>query len=392
MTPRRVGEPMRPMRAATSRLTAGLLVMLAACTGGSTEGPPTSGSGTGSSPSGIITRFANGQPLPAGCPAGDSARAQTVAFVAGGNAWVLDPDSSDASCLFPTPAPGPFTWNPRGDRMLLNGLSIRSIDGSHLRDATSPTSPLSSWGHPIGKAVVYISPSATSLLKVYPGSQRTDDITPVPDVRYLNVIYHPSGLALAFVLDTGDGQEIWLSSNVGEDPVKLVFAVGGTMFGALGFTADGRTLLYAAVHGDDAPVLHALDLTDPTINQGLWHGDAGDRISAIFPQPKRYGDLIAFTVGTACGDSTAMLFRHGEPARSLAAAPSRIVGWLDARTVLVASGGCEGPSNLASVDVTQDATVPLVDGVDIAAARTPLLGYVPPLPQHIEEEVGSGVG
>jgi len=383
---------MRPMRAATSRLTAGLLVMLAACTGGSTEGPPTSGSGTGSSPSGIITRFANGQPLPAGCPAGDSARAQTVAFVAGGNAWVLDPDSSDASCLFPTPAPGPFTWNPRGDRMLLNGLSIRSIDGSHLRDATSPTSPLSSWGHPIGKAVVYISPSAASLLKVYPGSQRTDDITPVPDVRYLNVIYHPSGLALAFVLDTGDGQEIWLSSNVGEDPVKLVFAVGGTMFGALGFTADGRTLLYAAVHGDDAPVLHALDLTDPTINQGLWHGDAGDRISAIFPQPKRYGDLIAFTVGTACGDSTAMLFRHGEPARSLAAAPSRIVGWLDARTVLVASGGCEGPSNLASVDVTQDATVPLVDGVDIAAARTPLLGYVPPLPQHIEEEVGSGVG
>ena len=383
---------MRSMRAATSRVTAGMLVMLAACTGASTEVPPTSGSGTGSSPSAIITRFANGRPLPAGCPAGDSARAQTVAFVAGGNAWVLDPDSSDASCLFPTPAPGPFTWNPRGDRMLLNGLSIRSVDGKHLRVATSPTSPLSSWGHPIGKAVVYIPPSGTSLLKVYPGSQRTDDITPVPDVRYLNVIYHPSGLALAFVVDTGDGQEIWLSSNVGEDPVKLVFAVGRTTFGALGFTSDGRTLLYAAVHRDDAPVLHALDLTDPTFNQGLWHGDAGDRISAIFPQPKRSGDLIAFTVGTACGDSTAMLFRQGEPARSLAAAPSRIVGWLDARTVLVASGGCGGPSNLASVDVTQDATVPLVDGVDIAAARTPLLGYVPPLPQHIEEEVGSGVG
>jgi hypothetical protein len=315
-----------------------------------------------------------------------------VAFVADGNAWLLDPESSDATCLFPTPAPGPFTWNPRGDRMLLDGLSIRSIDGKHLRDATSPTSPLSSWGHPIGKAVVYISPSGTSLLKVYPGSQRTDDITPVPDVRYLNVIYHPSGLALAFVVDTGDRQEIWLSSNVGEDPVRLVFAVGETTFGALAFTADGRTLLYAAVHGDDAPLLHALDLTDPTINQGLWHGDAGDRISAIFTQPKRYGDLIAFTVGTACADSRAMLFRHGEPARPLADAPSRIVGWLDARTVLVASGGCEGPSNLAAVDVMQDATIPLVDGVDIAAARTPLLGFVPPLPQHIEEEVGSGVG
>ena len=380
------------MRETISRLTAGMLVALAACTGASSQGPAGSGPGTTTTVPATVTRFANGHTLPIGCPADANARAQTVAFVADWNAWVLDPESSDASCLFPTPDPGPFTWNPRGDRALLAGLAIRSIDGERLRDATSSTSPRSSWGHPIGKAVVYISPSGTSLLKVYPGTQRRDDITPIAHVHYLNVIYHPSGLALAFVVDTGDGQEIWLSSNVGEDPVKLVFAVGGTTFGALGFTSDGRTLLYAAVHVDDAPVLHALDLTDPTINQGLWHGDAGDRISAIFTQPKRYGDLVAFTVGAACEDSTAMLFRHGEPARSLADAPSRIVGWLDARTVLVASGGCEGPSNLAAVDAIQDATIPLVDGVDIAAARTPLLGFVPPLPQHIEEEVGSGVG
>jgi hypothetical protein len=382
---------MGSMRVTTSRLTAGILVALAACTGESSRSAE-SGPGTTDTPPAAVTRFANGQSLPAGCPAGANARAQTVAFVADGNAWVLDPESSEASCLFPTAAPGPFTWNPRGDRALLSGLAIRSIDGKQLRAATSATSPRSSWGHPIGMAVVYISPSGTSLLKVYPGTQRRDDITPLAQVHYLNVIYHPSGLALAFVVDTGDGQEIWLSSNVGEDPVKLVFAVGGTTFGALGFTSDGRTLLYAAVHGDDAPVLHALDLTDPTINQGLWHGDAGDRISAISTQPKRYGDLIAFTVGAACGDSRAMLFRHGEPARPLSDAPSRIVGWLDARTVLVASGGCVGPSNLVAVDVVQDATIPLVDGVDIAAARTPLLGFVPPLPKHIEEEVGSGVG
>jgi len=355
------------------------------------EAPSTSGPGTTTQPA-IVTTFANGQPLPSGCPAGANARAQTVAFVAGGNAWVLDPESSDASCLFPTPAPGPFTWNPRGDRTLLDGLAIRSIDGRQLRDATLTTSPRSSWGHPIGKAVVAISPNGTELHKVYPGTQRQDDITPLADVHYLNVIYHPSGLALAFVVDTGDGQEIWLSSNEGRDPVKLVFSVGGTTFGALAFTADGRTLLYGAVHRDDAPVLHALDLTDPTINQGLWHGEAGDRITEMFTQPKRYGELIAFTVGAACEDSTAMAFRHGQEPRPLAEAPSHVVGWLDARTVLVASGGCEGPTDLAAVDVRKDATVPLVTGVDIAAARTPLLPFVPPLPQDIEEEVGSGVG
>ncbi len=270
--------------------------------------------------------LANGQPLPAGCPTGGEAGAHTVAFVAEGNAWVLDPDTGEATCLFAAPAPGPFTWNPRGDRALLNGLEIQSISGKQLRAESSATSPVSSWGHPIGKAVVYISDDGTRLLKIYPGTQHHDDITPVPDVHYLNVIYHPSGLALAFVIDTGERQEIWLSSNLGADPVRLVFAVEETTFGALGFTADGTTLLYGAVHRDDAPLLHALDLTDPTVNQGLWHGEAGDRISEIFPQPAEDGELVAMTVGAACEDSRAMLFHRGELATPLAEAPSRSGG------------------------------------------------------------------
>jgi outer membrane protein assembly factor BamB len=383
-------------RAINALVIAGTLVALAACTG-TTQAPSPSASVPGSpsgspSPSGPTTTFANGQPLPTGCPAGANARAQTVAFVAGGNAWALDPETGDATCLFPAPAPGPFTWNPRGDRALLSGLRIESVAGETLRAVSSSTDPVSSWGHPIGKAVVYISSDGTRLLKVYPGPQREDDITPLDDVRYRNVIYHPSGLALAFVLDTGDGQEIWLSSNLGEDPVRLVFAIEEAMFGALGFTADGRTLLYAAVHGDDAPLLHALDLTDPTINQGLWHGEPGQRISEIFTQPERGGELIAFTVGASCEDARAMVFRGGELATPLADAPSRAVGWIDGQTVLVASGGCDGPSDLAAIDVTQDATVPLVTGVDFAAARTPLLDFVPTLPTTIEEEVGEGVG
>jgi len=315
-----------------------------------------------------------------------------VAFVAGGNAWALDPHSGDATCLFPAPAPGPFTWNPRGDRALLKGLEISSVDGEQLRAGSSTSIAAASWGHPIGRAVVYISPSGTRLRKIYPGTQRRDDVTPIAHVDYVNVIYHPSGLALAFVIDTGDGHEIWLSSNLGEDPVRLVFAVGGTTFGELAFTADGGTLLYAAVHADDAPLLHALDLENPTINQGWWHGDARDWISAIFTQPRRDGQLIALTVGAACEDTRAMLFERGDPPQPLVEAPSRVVGWLDGQTVLVATQGCAGPSNLVAVDVTQQAVVPLVSGVGIAAARTPLIGFVPSLPAGIEQEVGEGVG
>ena len=98
------------------------------------------------------------------------------------------------------------------------------------------------------------------------------------------------------------------------------------------------------------------------------------------------------TVWAACGDSHAMLFRRGDPPQPLADAPSRVVGWLDGHTVLVAADGCTGPSDLISVDVTQQAAIPLVTGVDIAAARTPLLGFVPDVSAGIEQEVGSGVG
>jgi hypothetical protein len=377
--------------ATTARLIAAALVSLAACTGSSSPAPSSSTAGS-SDASSETTTLANGERLPAGCPTGADVRAHTVAFVASGKAWALDPESGDATCLFPAPAPGPFTWNPRGDRALLSDLEIASVDGEQLRAGTSPSPAVSSWGHPIGKAVVFISPSGTRLRKIYPGTQRRDDITPIRGVHYLNVVYHPSGLALAFVIDTGGGQEIWLSSNLGEDPVRLVFAVGGTTFGALAFTADGGTLLYAAVHADDAPLLHALDLRNPTINQGWWHGDPGDRISAISPQPRRDGQVIALTVGAACEDSRAMLFHRGDPPEALAEAPSRIVGWLDGDTVLVATDGCTGPSNLLALDVTEQAAIPLVTGVDIAAARTPLLGFVAALPAGIEQEVGAGVG
>ncbi len=382
----------RDARTTIARLISCALVVLAACTESSRAPAPSMSGSHQPSPSTIATTLANGQALPAGCPTGADVRAHTVTFVAGGNAWALDPQSGDATCLFPAPAPGPFTWNPRGDRALLSDLEIASIGGQQLRAGSSTSPAVTSWGHPIGEAVVYVSPSGTRLRKIYPGTQRHDDITPIHGVHYLNVIYHPSGLAIAFVVDTGDRQEIWLSSNVGEDPVRLVYAVGGTTFGALAFTADGGTLLYAAVHADDAPLLHALDLRNPTINQGWWHGDAGDRISSIFTQPRRDGQLIAMTLGASCGDSQAMLFRRGDPPQPLAEAPSTVVGWLDGHTVLVSTDGCTGQSNLVSVDVTQQAAVPLVTGVDVAAARTPLLRFVPTLPAGIQQEVGSGVG
>ena len=78
-----------------------------------------------------------------------------------------------------------------------------------MRAASPSPAAVTSWGHPVGKAVVYIPPSGTRLRRIYPGTQRRDDISGRPR-HYVNVIYHPSGLAIAFVIDTGDGKRLAL--------------------------------------------------------------------------------------------------------------------------------------------------------------------------------------
>ena len=130
--------------------------------GGSTSAPPPSSGSRGSR---------TGRRSRRGAPPDRRSR-ETVAFVADGNAWVLDPANGDVSCLFPAPSPGPFTWNPRGDRALLNDLEIRSIHGVQLR-AASPAAAAVSRG-----VIRSARPSSTSP-PVGRGSARS---TPGPSV------------------------------------------------------------------------------------------------------------------------------------------------------------------------------------------------------------------
>jgi hypothetical protein len=86
---------------------------LAACT--SSPGGPGSPTGTPA----VRALLASGKPLPSGCSDRHSEPTQTVAFVAEGRAWVLDPSSGALTCLFEVTDPGPFAWGPLGDRVLL---------------------------------------------------------------------------------------------------------------------------------------------------------------------------------------------------------------------------------------------------------------------------------
>ena len=204
----------------------------------------------------------------------------------------------------PGPGSGPFIWGPLADRALLGGLAIEQVGSGSIRAAGEVQPGPASWGHPVGTAVVFVAPDGGSLQKVYMDRQKVQDISPFRNARYLNVVYHPSGLTIAFVLERGGTQSIWLSSNLGRDPQRLVFTHEGTRFGALAFHDDGRHLFYAAQHADDHPELHRLDLGSLHIPV-IWSGQPGQHIQDIRPGPEL--TATAFDLGTSCGDSTAMV-------------------------------------------------------------------------------------
>ena len=374
---------------------AALLLLASACSKGSSTSPttgspataistPASTSSPTTSPTPLpATRLASGEALPAECSPGSPQPTDTVAFAALGRAWTLGPSGVDLTCLFNVVDPGPFVWGPLGDRVLLASLRVDGLPGAQTRQASDVEPGPTSWGHPTGKSVVFVSSDGHELDKAHMGNSTLDDVTPVPDVTYLSVTYHPSGLAFAFALESEGEQSIWISSNVGEDPRRLVFSEEGTTFGALAFSLDGESLYYAAQPSDDHPELHLITLTDTSEAPVVWHGAVGDGILDIWPAND--GESFAFTQGKSCDEAVAM---HSTSDGASAAMPdetrpTRVLGWLDETSILVAAGPCGGPVDLSSVNTSNGGIVPLVIGVDAGAVRTPAPVPAPPLPEGI---------
>jgi hypothetical protein len=295
------------------------------------------------------------------------------------------------TCLFAVADAGPFAWGPLGDRALLGGLEVKGVaDGPSLA-ASGQTFATITWSRPTGKSIVYAPTADSTLDKVHLDGTSTHDVTPLSSSTYLSVTYHPSGEAFAFAVERGGGESIWMSSNTGKSPARLVFSDVGTTFGAIGFDVDGRHLLYAAQHPDNHAELHTIDVADTREAPVLWEGPAGWMILDI--EPGLQTGTVAWTTGTSCRDSVAMAQTSAGTARALpdAVGPTRAVGWLGATQLLVATGGCSGPLDLSAVDVSTRSIVSLVSGVSVAAVRTPVPTPPAPLPRSVAA-VGSGFG
>jgi hypothetical protein len=316
--------------------------------------------------------------------------------VADGRAWALDPADGDLACLFPVEDPGPFAWGPQGDRVLLKGFEIRGLGGDAPDLPAIPTSVSAfDWGHPLGLAVVFADAKGT------PRKRFVDDghlirLASLPPGKYLQVAYHPSGLALAFVVEAPDGdQEIWLSTNEGLDPQVLVFSEAGTEFTSLAFSPNGRVLWWTAQHAEGYPELHFMELESRTGFGTSWRGTEGTTAGGLRLAPS--GPLQAVTEGASCADHRAVVLQGGLARTAIPdeTRPTEALGWLDRTTLLISAGGCGEPLDLFAVDgLGDDPPAALVLDVELAAPRTQVT-HPPrtvPVPDPDAEPPPGGVG
>ncbi len=382
-------------------LVVAVVMLTASCTAAtSTTTPvssapsPSSVTSTSSAPTG--TTLADGSALPDGC-SGKATPPETVGFVAEGRAWALDPSTGRLACLFEVKDPGPFTFGPQGDRVLLGGLQVEGLTSAAPTWPGVHASPsVFDWGHPLGLAIVYATGSAEPQ-KRFMDDGHVERLSTLPKGSYEAIAYHPSGLALGFVVDEGARQGIWISSNEGKEPQRLVYSRPETVFSSLAFRADGQTLWWIAQHPGSVSEIHDMDLTDRTgfgtiLSRGL---DSTARGLQLAPA----GALKAATQGADCSDQQAMVIDSDGASRAVAdaTAPTEALGWLDASTLLVAQGGCDEPQTLITVSWHQhagQATV-LVNDVDAGAPRTVLRNApteVPVPPNESPPAPPGGVG
>ncbi len=298
--------------------------------------------------------------------------------MANGRAWALEPRSGRLTCLFAARHPGPFVWGPRGDRALLARLEVKSLGHAPHRPASAVDPPAASWGRPIGKSIVFVGRTGHALLKAHPAGGAFRDVTPVRGAKYKLVVYHPSGLAFAFVLRRRGHESIWISSNTGAKPHKLVHGRLHTGFQALAFGDAGNTLYFAALHADNHVDVHELPLVGATSAPAVWRSKPGERVSDVLPG----WPGIALTVGRSCESRRAVLVtKHPAGVDAIPGGrPSRTVGWLDDHHLLVAVGGCGSRLDLYSVEHASLRARLLVKNVDAASVRRPEPLPPPPLP------------
>jgi hypothetical protein len=237
------------------------------------------------------------------------------------------------------------------------------------------------WGRPVGKAIVFIPPDRDRLDKAEVGGQVLP-VRPPEGLTYTEVVYHPSGRAIAYVTrDDGGRWGLWMATNTGQSATRL--QTGGEQIGPIAFSFSGRNLYHAVAMASGRWKVHSYNLLDRRATGALWQG-SGPVQRLVAPKEPGRTPRLALDVGGGCGDRRALLSRldggPGTPLLPDADTPSTAIGWLDASHVLVGGGGCGRLMTLWVTDIDGGAPVRVAAGAERAAVRHPDLTPTPGLP------------
>jgi hypothetical protein len=213
-------------------------------------------------------------------------------------------------------------------------------------------------------------------------------VRPPAGAAYTDVVYHPSGRAIAYVTRQGARWHLWMSTNIGQSATRL--QTSGQQIGPIAFSFSGHNLYHAARLTSGGWKIHSYNLLDRRATGVLWQG-RGPVQRLVAPKEPGRTPRLALDVGGGCGDRQALLSRldggPGVPLLPGAGTPTTAIGWLDASHVLVGAGGCGQPMMLWVTDINGGAPVRIADGAEQAAVRHPDLTPTPDLPafaDHIE--------
>jgi hypothetical protein len=177
----------------------------------------------------------------------------------------------------------------------------------------------------------------------------------------------------------------------------LVFSRPDTTFSSVAFSADGSRIYWIAQHPGAVSEIHWMDLADRSTFQTVLSRGLDPTAHGLQLAPA--GSLMAATQGASCEEEQAMVVDQDGAHRAISfgAGPSHALGWIDAKTLLVAQGGCGQPEVLSAVGWSHGTgtVTELVSGATVGAPRTVLRNApteVPTPPNQAPPAPPGGVG
>jgi hypothetical protein len=323
-------------------------------------------------------------------------------FSAEGRLWALDPTTGVLACVLDNAASGSFLLGPQGNRVLLDGFQIAGWGTAPPAYPATGLQPAAvGWSRPQGTAIIYSNAGDTRPHMFFLGTGHTIAMQGnLPAATYLEFAYHPTGLAIGYILKRQGSEAIWYSLNNGKKAKPLVFTKEQTTFSDLTFSRDGGTMYYIAHHRAGYSELHFIDLTQPKVLRSLYKSPKGVywRTFTLSPGEMRF----AVTEGADCSHSVAKVLPQnfyagpvisGSPLIPDATRPTTALGWINTGTILVGEGGCGAPMDLYAVRVKRDQPPKLLaSGVDGGSFRDSRPTPPTSLPVEVRLASGPGVG